>query len=431
MPVGTTHDIERANAVLPGLTLNDFPLPHDMSFVVASATGAIITDTCGRRYIDYLLGSGPLVLGHAHPAVVAAVQRQVELGTTYYLLNLPAIELAERLVERVPRAELIRFASDGSEAVFYALRIARAATGRSTVVKFEGGFHGHTDYALQASTRSGAPQYPRPESDSAGIPASIGDGVLVTPFNDLASFDRVIDEHASEIAAVVVEPVQRAIEPEPGFLEGLRRACDRIGAILVFDEVVTGFRLDMGGAQNAYGVVPDLCALGKIIGGGLPLSAVAGRRDIMEWASPLRPSAEHAYVSGTLNGNPLSSAAGLATIAVLEEIDGCSILAEAGERLGVGLRSLLAAKKITGAVIGPPAFSEIVFGRESVRDYREYVNSDRDAALAFGIAMLKRGILMRPGAKIYVSAAHTQELIDATLAAADEAIDELIAAGIL
>jgi glutamate-1-semialdehyde 2,1-aminomutase len=430
-PARDERGLARAADVLPAATINDFALPDKAAFIVSSASGPMVTDTTGREYIDYLLGSGPLVLGHAHPAVVSAIVNQITRGTTYYMLNRPAIELAERLVEHVPCAERVRFAGDGSEAVFYAMRIARAATGRRLVIKFEGGFHGHTDYALQSFHPVDFARYPKAVCDSAGIPPSVADTVLVAPFNNLMAFEAIVDEYADDIAAVVVEPVQRAIEPLPGFLAGLRSACDRIGALLVFDEVVTGFRLDMGGAQTWYGVEPHLCALGKVIGGGLPLAAVVGLKDLMDYTSPIRPSDQRAYVSGTLNGNPLSCAAGLATIEVIERIDACRVIGELGGRLAAGLRELLALKGIVGCVIGPPAFAEVVFGRESVIDYREYAASDRDAAAAFGVAMIARGILMRPGAKMYISAVHAPEHIGFTLGAADEALDELLVAGVL
>ncbi len=253
--------------------------------VVASASGAHIRDASGNEYIDYLMGSGPLLLGHAHPAVVEAVRHQAEKGSSFLIANEKTIELAEAIAECVPCAEKICFNNSGSESTFFALRIARAFTGREKFMKFEGGFHGMHDYALMSNQWTSEPaDFPAPTANSAGIPRAIEDQVLIGPWNDLETSARLIEEHAGELAAVIVEPMQRSFPPEPGFLEGLRELTQRHGIALIFDEVVTGFRLALGGAQEYYGVVPDLAAVCKGIASGYPISVLCGRGDIMDHA---------------------------------------------------------------------------------------------------------------------------------------------------
>lgn len=415
--------IDRAERIFARGSINDFSLPGHRRIVADRAAGSELWDSTGRRYVDYLLGSGPLVLGHAHPAVARAVSDQFARGSTYYLPNRPAIELAEAICRYVPCAQSVRFCSDGSEAVFYALRLARAFTGRTSVLKFEGGFHGHTDYALQSYAPRIPPRFPHAEPDSRGIPAAVGATVLVAPFNDLAAVSRIADEHGAELAAIVVEPVQRGIEARPGFLAVLREIADRVGALLVFDEVVTGFRLDMTGAQGLVGVMPDLCALGKAMSGGTPIACVAGRADVMQLYGT--SDGDGVYMSGTLNGNPLSCAAGLAAVQTMAEIDGCGQLVKLGQQLHRGLSAAIADVGVRATTIGPPAFVDVVFGRTEVTNYRQYVGSDRAAAVDFGTRLLDRGFLVRPGTKIYLSVVHTTEQIGELVSAAHEVLLEM------
>lgn len=419
---------DRARRVFPNGTVNDFELPDAHALVVERGEGPYVWDTTGRRYVDFLLGSGPLVLGHAYPDIVRAVAHQARMGSTYYLPSIPAVQFAELICSYVPCAEAVRYCSDGSEAVFYALRLARAATGRECVVKFEGGFHGHSDYALQSFMPSGPAVYPTAEPDSPGIPAAIGQTVYVAPFNDLEAVEAVLEREGRHIAAVVVEPIQRAIMPENGFLQGLRRLCDRSGVLLIFDEIVSGFRLCMGGAQEAYDVTPDLCALGKAMSGGTPLACVAGRRDLLEWAG--RPHrSDGIYMSGTLNGNPLGCAAGMAAVTAMGERGGCDVIAERGRRLRQGLERCIGELDLKASVIGPDCFMEIVFGRGEVRNFRDYVMGDRPAVERFGLAMLERGFLVRPGAKIYLSAVHSDADVDSFVDAAGEVLHDMAAVG--
>ncbi len=412
--------LDRAQRVIPGASVAAFHLPDDLNFVVARGEGAQVWSTDGRPYVDYLLGSGPLVLGHAHPRVVEAVREQAALGTTYHHLSEPAIRLAEKVTALVPCAEAVKFAGSGTEATFYALRLARAFTGREAVLKFDGGYHGAHDYGQQGLAGP----------ESAGIPAAVAETVLVAPFNDLERTLELAEANARRLAAIVVEPVQRAIEPRPGFLQGLRQICDRTGALLVFDEVVTGFRLALGGAQERYGVRPDLCALAKALGGGLPLAAVAGRRDVLEASVPAGGRLP-AYLGGTLNGNPLAAAAGLATLQVLEEESGPARLAATGMLLDGGFRDLGRRLSVPLQVIGPPAIGEPLFGEGEVHDLASYNATNRPAAVAFGEELLRRGIFCRPGFKLYVSTAHTPAHLDQTLEVAEEAVRAVRDRGLL
>ncbi|TAN34617.1 aspartate aminotransferase family protein [bacterium] len=416
-----SEEYRRAEAVLPGACLGDFRLPSELAFIAARGQGATVWDTAGNQYIDYLLGSGPLVLGHAHPAVVAAVQEQVAKSSTFYTLNEPAIELAEKIVEMVPCAEAVKYASDGTGATFYSLRLARAFTGKNLVLKFEGGFHGHSDYALQSFTPSVRSEYPKPIPDSAGIPQAVGETVLIVPFNDLEMATEVAELHRDDLAAIIVEPHQRALAPLPGFLQGLRALADRLGCLLVFDEVVTGFRLAPGGAQELYGVTPDLAALGKIMGGGLPISAVAGRRDVLDLSIP-DSGPKRVYIGGTLNGNPLAAAAGLAALRAVVEENVCAQLVANGEALRDGLMAAAKRLSVPLQVIGHPSFTDAVFGTGPITNYREYLATNRAAAKAFGLELLRRGIYLRPASKIYMSAAHTPEQLEFTVEKAEEAM---------
>lgn len=424
----TTRDqsplINRKNRVFPAGTINDFALPPTHDFVVDRAEGVTVLATDGRAYQDHLLGSGPLVLGHAHPVVQDAVKKQIAAGSTYYLPSMPTIQLAELIVEYVGSAEKVRYCSDGSEAVFYAMRIARAVTGRERILKFEGGFHGHSDYAYQSFAPEVAGKFPQAQPDSCGVPASTTASVLVARYNDLESVKTVLSRYQDEVAAIVVEPIQRAIEPLPGFLQGLRELANSYGCLLIFDEVVTGFRVDMGGAQALYGVTPDLTALGKSMSGGLPIAAVVGPSDVMDIAGSTAIS-NGIYMSGTLNGNPLAAAAGAATISHLSDIAGCEEMTQRGDQLRSGLEATLLRTGIDACVSGPPAFSEVVFGVRQVTSYDDYSRRNREKGVAFGLGLLEKGFLVRPGTKIYVSAVHTEQEIDALIGAASDVLQEI------
>ncbi len=418
--------LRRARAALPGGVLGSRAAPtEELAFVVRRGLGSRLWDASGREYIDYLLGSGPLVLGHAHPAVADAVRRQLEAGTTYYWVNEPIVELAEELIRACPCAEQVRFTSSGSEATFFALRAARAWRKRDRILKFEGGYHGSHDYALMSSTPRSPKAFPAPTPDSAGIPHVLESEVLVAPYNDLPTLEALLAAHADALAAVIVEPFQRLIPPAPGFLEGVRRLTARYGIALVFDEVVTGFRFAYGGAQEAYGVVPDLAAYGKIIGGGFPLAAVGGRREIMQAFDPrLDGTPDFVGQIGTLNGNPVAAAAGLATLGELRRPGAYERLHATGRRLREGLADLIRRSGLPAQVIGESTVFDIVFTERPVIDYRAWLTADAARMKAFNAGCLARGVL-KGTQKIYVSLAHTEADVERTLEVFRAALEAL------
>lgn len=411
-----------SQALLPGGAVTALNLPGARP-VIARGSGSHLWDIDGREYVDYLLGSGPLILGHARQEVVAAVSRQAALGSTYYMVSEPVLELAARIVDDVPCAQMVQFCGSGSDATFYALRIARAATGRPAILKFEGGFHGANDYALMSLHPSGPPDYPRAEPDSAGIPPAVPADVLIAPYNDLDAVSAIVNQHSARLAAILVEPFQRVIEPVPGFLQGLRRLADAHGLVLIFDEVVTGFRFGPGGAQRRYGVTPDLACLGKIIGGGYPLAAVAGQAELISLADPARQGqAGYVYMSGTLNGNPVAAAAGNATLAVLGQPGSYERLFAAGERMRAGLRAAFGAAGVPARVLGVGPLFQVVIGDTQVRDYRSLQRGDHARMGRIARQVREKGHFLT-GQKGYLSLAHTDAEIDATIAAFAAALE--------
>jgi glutamate-1-semialdehyde 2,1-aminomutase len=420
--------LRRAAQVLPGGVLGSHRSGPGLEFVVREGRGAHLWDMNGRRYLDYLLGSGPMLLGHAHPAVVEAVERQMARGTSYFLLNEPAIQLAEEIVRAVPCAEQVRYASSGSEATFFALRAARAFRKRDKVMKFEGGFHGTHDYVLMSVVPRSPKAFPAPMVDSAGIPHAIEGEVLVAPYNDLATAEALIDTHHDELAAVIIEPYQRTIPPAPGFLRGLRAATRRHEVPLVFDEIVTGFRFAYGGAQEFYGVVPDLAAFGKVVAGGFPLACVAGPKTIMRhFDAALEGTPEYVWQAGTFNGNAIACAAGLATLAELRKPGTYARLFATGTRLREGLRAAVARSGLAAQVSGEPPVFDLFFTDRPIVDYRATLTADRERIKRFNQELLRRGAV-KAANKIYVSLAHTDQDVDETLEIFDQAL-AAIAAG--
>ncbi len=424
----TAAILARAKTALAGGCLGTFVLPDDLAVIPARGQGSRLWDVDGREYIDYVMGSGPLVLGHAHPAVVAAVAAEAARGSHFYApMNETALRLAEKIIAASPCAESVKFVNSGAEATFTALRLARGFTGRDKILKFEGGYHGHHDYAQMSFAPQVPAEFPEALPDSAGIPKVLASQVLVAPFNDADAVEKIVRGHRDELAAVIVEPLQREIPPQPGFLQALREITRRHDVLLIFDEVVTGFRLAWGGAQERYGVVPDLAALGKIIGGGYPLAAVAGRREIMALSDPARRR-EPGYVciTGTLNGSPVAAAAGVATLAELEKPGAYAALQAKGDRMR-------AAVEATGRQYGLPIRgmgegSIFVFhvAREAIRDYRTLqAYADRAFHQKFGAELIRNGIFVYPGQKNYISLAHTDADLDRTLEVYDAAFRTL------
>jgi glutamate-1-semialdehyde 2,1-aminomutase len=420
-----TKLLDRARQRLPGGVLGTSRYADDVGFVVKHGKGSKIYDVSGREYIDYVMASGPMVLGHAHPAVVAAVRAQLESGTTYFMVTEPIIELAEEICRAVPCAEQVRFTSTGSEATFFALRVARTARQRDKILKFEGGYHGAHDYSMMSSTPRSPKAFPAPVPDSSGIPHSLEAEVLIAPFNDLATVEGIVATHADELAAVIIELFQRLIPSQPGFLQGLREITRHHGILLVFDEVVTGFRLAYGGAQQYYGVVPDIACVGKIVGGGFPLAAVCASADLMRPFDPGQDGkGDFISQSGTLNGNPIAAVAGLATLAELRKPGAYERFHGTGGRLMAGLAELARKSGLPAQVVGEPVLFDVLFTGEPVTDYRSLQKADGALARTFTTELIKRGVVKNTQ-KMYMSLAHTDADVARTLEACEDALKVL------
>ncbi len=383
------------------------------------ASGPHLWDADGKRYIDYVGSWGPMVLGHTHPAVVEAVQAAASKALSFGAPTEAEVELAEAICRLVPSIEMVRLVSSGTEATMSAIRLARGHTGRSLVVKFEGCYHGHAD-SLLVKAGSGALTFGNPSS--AGVPPETAAHTLVLDFNDTAQMNALFKEKGNQIACVIVEPVagnMNLVLPKSGFLEALRENCSRHGAVLLFDEVMTGFRVALGGAQARYGIKPDLTTLGKVIGGGLPVGAFGGKRDIMEKIAPLGP----VYQAGTLSGNPVAVAAGLATLKLVEE-KGFQSKIEATTKLLV--EGLMAEARKASVVFSAQSIGSmfgLYFRAAPPTSFAEVMQCDKDRFNKFFHHMLERGVYLAPSAYEagFVSASHGHAEIDATLAAAREA----------
>ena len=393
--------------------------------VIRRGEAGHVWDISGNEYVDYLLGSGPMLIGHCHPEVLAAVEEQTPKGSTFFSNNEQGILLAEDIVDAVACADKVRFVSSGSEATFYAMRAARAYRKRDKILKFEGGFHGMNDYALMSMAPKRRGNFPQAIPDSAGIPQKVQQEVLIAPYNDVDAAVTLIRENQEELAAVIVEAFQRLIPPAPGFLEALREVTEETGVVLIFDEVVTGFRFAYGGAQEYYGVVPDMCSLGKVVGGGYPLAAIAGNDAIMAHFDASQV-AEDEFMQqiGTLSGNPVAAAAGRATLGVLRAPGAYDRLHATGRKLMDGITELLQKTGTKAQVVGEPPLFDVFFTREAVRDYRSLIRVDTAAQAKFNAAVCARGII-KGGNKYYVSLAHTDEDVEFTLNAVEEALAEL------
>jgi glutamate-1-semialdehyde 2,1-aminomutase len=416
--------VEQAKRVLPGGSFGNLPA----EVILKDGKAGRIWDEAGREYIDFLLGSGPMFIGHAHPEVTAAVQAQVPLGTTFFANNRHGIALAEAVCDAVPCADQVRFVCTGTEADLYAMRAVRAFRKRDKILKFEGGYHGMSDYALMSTSPKRPGNFPRPVPDSAGIPKSVQDEMLIAAFNDVDMVESLIEEQKDELAGVIVEPFQRLIPPKPGFLQALRAVTARHGIPLIFDEVVTGFRFAYGGAQEYYGVTPDLCSLGKIVGGGFALAAVAGRADIMHHFDKLAAAEEDfIFQVGTLSGNPVAAVAGLATLEILKRPGTYEQVFATGRELKATLSELLKKAGIPAQVTGEPPLFDVYFTDQPIKDYRDTLKADGVIAGRFNRLLRERGI-MKGESKYYVSLAHNRADIDHAIAAWTDAIKELKAA---
>ena len=397
--------IARARDVLPGGGFGNF----DPGIVIARGEGSRVWDEDGAEYIDYLIGSGPMLLGHSHPEVLEAVFEQLPKGQTFFANNAAGIELAEEICRAVPCAGHLRYVSSGGEADMYAMRAARAFTGRDKIVKFEGGYHGMSAEAQMSLAPAARVNFPQAVPDSAGIPQSVADEMLIAPFNDVDYIRSLLAEYEGQVAGLIVEPLQRIIPPAPGFLQVLREECDRYGIVLIFDEVVTGFRFAYGGAQELYGVIPDLCTLGKVIGGGFPLAATVGRADIMAHFDKSAVGPEGWLMQlGTLSGNPVASVAGLKSLEILRRDGQYPRLRGLGEQIMDMIRRALDPTGVPYQIVGDATLFEVVFTDSPPRDYRDVQAGNAQCAKLWNDTLRDHGIFKSPG-KTYPSLALTQE----------------------
>lgn len=408
-----------AETTLPGAGLGGYALPEDVRFVIREGHGGRLVSVEGQDYIDYVCGAGATIIGHDHPAVIAAVQERVTKGLHFFgTLNDAAITLSEVLVEAIPCAERIIFTSTGSEATAYAMRIARAASGKPKVLKFEGAYHGNHDYASFSQFPSAAANYPQATADSGGVPRALQDTMLVAPYNDLEAVAQIVNNHQDELAAIIVEPVQRVIFPKPGFLEGLRRIADEKGIVLIFDEVVTGFRLALGGAQERFCVTPDLASFGKIVGGGGPLGCVAGKAALLDCTNPAKKGdADYAYINGTLHGNPIAAVAGLATLKILSEPGFYDRFHAHCDRFRTAFQEVIDAAGLPARVTGNYSFWQFLFADKDPASQLDILASDQNRAKALDLALLRNGVYVLPNVRRFFSAAHDERDLEDTLTA--------------
>jgi len=418
----STELLKRAERLLPGgvnSPVRAYRAVGGHPPFIAGAKGARLTDADGREYVDYVGSWGPAILGHSHPKVVAAVKEAAERGLSFGAPTELEVRFAEAVIERYPSIEMLRCVSSGTEATMSALRVARGFTGRDVIVKFDGCYHGHSD-ALLVKAGSGAATFGNP--DSGGVPAGVVENTATLAFNDVGALKALFQSDGSRIAAVIVEPVvgnMGCVPPDPGFLQTLRAVCTEAGALLIFDEVMTGCRLARGGAQERFGIVPDMTCLGKVVGGGMPLAVYGGRRDVMQKVAPVGP----VYQAGTLSGNPVAVSAGLATLAELGPA-AYEKLEALGARLEAGLSDAVKRAGVTACVQRVGSMITLFFHAGPVRSWGDADKSDRERFGRWHGGLLERGIYW-PASQFeaaFLSVAHTEADIDATLSAASEAL---------
>jgi glutamate-1-semialdehyde 2,1-aminomutase len=419
-----TSAVRRSLAVFPGGSLGEYDLPPELAVVLARGEGAHVWDTEGRAFTDFTMGWGSILLGHAHPVVAEAVRRQVALGSNFAYVTEPALRLAEEIVGAVACAERVRFCASGTEATSYAVRLARAFTGRPKILKFEGAYHGANEVGTVSLFPRRLLSFPQGEPTSAGLGPGAAADVLVAPYNDLRTTLAILEAHRHELAGIIVEPLHRCTSPGPGFLPGLREATAEMGLLLIFDETVTGFRLAYGGAQAYYGVRPDLATLGKALGGGHPIGAVVGRADILDLVREDRlGDPRYVWFASSVGGNPVSAAAAGAVLGELRRPGTYERLFGLGDRLRAGLREVLKQAGVAAQVQGDGPLAAVVFTDREVVDYRTAHASDRERARAYLLGLFRRGIFLNPmSTKLYLSLAHDEADIARFLEAARGAL---------
>ena len=404
---------ERALNRFPGGSNGEFGLPPELLPVLARGEGCRVWDTDDREYLDLTMAWGSALVGHAHPRVIEAVSRQIGRAVNFAAINDRAVELAERLAALAPCAERVRFVASGTEATMLALRIAHAATGRPRILKFAGAYHGQHAAGVAGMLRGPAADGEQADAAGTGAPG-IGERILVAPFNDLAATTHLVDSHASDLAAIIVEPLHRCLAPAPGFLAGLRQLTQRHGIVLVFDETVTGFRLAQGGAQEYYGVIPDLATYGKALGGGFPIGACTGRANLLDCVNEHRvDQPDYVWSASTTGGNPVSCAAALATLDLLAEPGVYPRLHELGQKLRRLLAAVLTQAGEVIQVLGDGPLAQVAFAAHPVLDHRGWLASNRVHGRALMLALVREGVFLNPmGTKLYLSLAHDDHALD-------------------
>ena len=412
-----------AESTMPGAGLGSYSLAKDIRLIYSHGEGSRMWDVDGNEYIDYVGGAGALILGHSHPAVVKASQEQMARGAHMFgSLNDVTIKLAERLVQDIPCAEKIAYATTGSEATAYAMRLARAFTGRDKILKFEGAYHGNHDYAIVSTFPKETGHYPEGVPDSYGQPRATTSTMLVCPYNDLETLSSIIAEHGNEIAAVIAESVQRIIPAKPDFLQGVQKLCRDNDILFILDEVVTGFRLGYGGGQTWYGVEPDLATYGKVVGGGGPLSCVAGRAEILDQADPNRKGQEKfTYFNGTLHGNPVASAATLAMLDELSKPGTYERLNQYADDMCKASQAVLDKYQIPAIAQNTGSLWQILFMDKTPENMSDMLNSDQAAMRRLDTELMKQGQYVLPGVRRFVSTVHTDQDLEDTVRGLDEA----------
>lgn len=418
----------RALGAFPaGIANGEFGLPAEQLIVLDRGHGARLWDARGNEYLDFSLGWGSCLVGHACPEVVAAVVEQAPRGSNFAYLNTQVLALAEEIRRVSPASAHLRFCASGTEATMYCQRLARAFTGKPKILKFEGAYHGANETGVTSLFPSKLLDFPQPEHTSAGTP-SVDRELLVAPYNDLEATTAIIRRHREDLAGVIIEPLQRCTPPRPGFLEGVRKACTDAGILLIYDEVVTGFRLAYGGAQEYYGVIPDLVAYGKALGGGYPIGAFGGRRDVMDLVNEHRIGSDgYVWMASTLGGNPISTAAANAALAVLRRPGTYEQLHAVGDRFRESLRRVLRDRQLRAQVTGDGPLAQVVFSDQPVFDYRTTARADKQRARKLMLGLFARGVFINPmGTKLYLSIAHDDAICGAFCERFDDALAEVL-----